>query len=296
MLPWLPWLPVPVPAAFLLWDGPLEGAVWTAALAGAVWPAVAQLSLAHPLRDLWRSPRRAPWLAAMLAMPSVHRDGMVATLDDAAVWLVTSVWAIAVALLTVRKMPRAGAVAGAMVVPVVVMLASTIAWTGRGRGALTPSTSQMSWLARWHPEWQPHVWQPHVWQLTPTRALSLDDAPILGIPELPAGEYDLVIEPPGPLAGELTVRLGRQDVPIERWQLDGRPAGFSGLVLRLPVDAHSIAMSGDGAARASVHRMTVRPRVLVGRHQAAWARSAARYGWVVAYALDDNAYLEPGAI
>jgi len=245
-----------------------------------------------------------------LAMPSVHRDGMVAALDDAAVWLVTSVWGIAVAMLAVRTVPRAGAVAGALVVPVVVMLASTVVWTGLGRAAPTPSTSQMSWLARWSPEEQPHVWQ-----LTPTRALSLDDAPrrlniatsirgprgaadapLLRIPELPAGEYDLVIEPPGPLAGELTVRLGRQDVPIERWQLDGRPAGFSGLVLRLPVDAHSIAVSGDGAARASVRRMTVRPRVLVGRHQAAWARSAARYGWVVAYALDDNAYLEPAAI
>ncbi len=35
VLPWLPLVPLRVPHAFLLWDGPLEGAVWIAAITGA---------------------------------------------------------------------------------------------------------------------------------------------------------------------------------------------------------------------------------------------------------------------
>lgn len=64
ILVWLPYLPGRVPAAFLMWQGPLEGLVWIAIVAG--------LLFAGPL-PLWRAtrvcadPRRAPWIAAATA-------------------------------------------------------------------------------------------------------------------------------------------------------------------------------------------------------------------------------------
>jgi hypothetical protein len=63
VLLWLPWLPVPIPSAFLLWDGPL---------ATAVWAAIAGLLLSPPMRAAWMrvlaaTPRRQRALAVVLA-------------------------------------------------------------------------------------------------------------------------------------------------------------------------------------------------------------------------------------
>jgi hypothetical protein len=59
---WMPWLPTRVPAALLIWDGPLERAVWFVAVAGVV---AARLTVVHPrAAESWRHPARAPWLAA----------------------------------------------------------------------------------------------------------------------------------------------------------------------------------------------------------------------------------------
>ncbi|MBL8138460.1 MAG: hypothetical protein JNL48_17690 [Acidobacteria bacterium] len=244
-----------------------------------------------------------------LALPSVHRDGLGRALEDAALWLVSGVAVVAAARLVARRQPRAAAVAGVLAAPAVVMLAATLAWTGRDRAATTPNSSQMSWLARWTA-----AQAPTLLQLAPTRALTVDDAPrrlnigtslrgrrgavepLLRLPDVPAGDYDVFIEPRGASAGTVTVRLGRQDVPMEQWGLDGRPAGYSGLVLRLPVAAHSITMTGDAAAVQSVARLTLRPRTLAPRGSTARALRAARYGGVVVFALDDMAFMEPGAL
>ncbi|MCC6989979.1 MAG: hypothetical protein IT181_13325, partial [Acidobacteria bacterium] len=244
-----------------------------------------------------------------LALPSVHRDGMGPALEDAALWLVSGVAVVAAARLIARRRPRAAAVVSVLAAPAIVMLAATVAWTGRDRAAATPNSSQMSWLARWTP-----AQLPTLLQLAPTRALTVDDAPrrlnigtslrgrrgtdepLLRIPDVPAGDYDVFVEPRGAAAGTITVRLGRQDLPMEQWSLDDRPAGYSGLVLRLPVLAHSITVTGDAAAKASVARLTLRPRTLAPRRTTALALRSARYGGVVVFALDDMAYMEPGAL
>ncbi len=244
-----------------------------------------------------------------LALPSVHRDGMGPALADAALWLVSGVAVVAAARLLARRQPRAAAVVSVLAAPAAVMLATTLAWAGHGRGAPTPNMSQMSWLARWTPGQAPTLVQ-----LAPTRALTLDDAPrrlnlgtslrerrgteepLLRIPDVPAGDYDVFIEPRGAAAGSVTVRLGRQGLPMEQWTLDGRPAGYSGLMLRLPASAYSITVTGDAAARASVARLTLRPRTLAPRGATQRALRSARYGAVVVFAMDDMAFMEPGAI
>ncbi len=61
---WLPYLPVPVPASFLLWQGPLEWGVWFIVIAGMVGPSLAQLPA------VTSNPRVAPWLAAVMTAAS----------------------------------------------------------------------------------------------------------------------------------------------------------------------------------------------------------------------------------
>ena len=54
LLIWLPFLPFRVPAAFLVWSGPIEWAIWIAVAAGLLWRAP----------DI--PPSRAPWIAGVL--------------------------------------------------------------------------------------------------------------------------------------------------------------------------------------------------------------------------------------
>jgi hypothetical protein len=62
----LPWLPIAIPAPFLLWLGPMTGLLWIGTVVSALalarprWPA----AVANALADA----RRAPWLAAALAL------------------------------------------------------------------------------------------------------------------------------------------------------------------------------------------------------------------------------------
>ncbi len=246
-----------------------------------------------------------------LALPSVHRDGATTALADFVVWVAAGTLVAAVAALFARRVrPPAARWAAWGAMPAGVMLATTVTWAGRDRGVLTPSTSQMRFLQRWSPA---HA--PLAVQLSPMRVVTADevprrlgpgtsmrgpvplpDGPLLQIPAVPAGDYEVFVEGRSQLSGTVVVRLGRQDVPMETWTLDRHPAGFTGFVLHLPVAAHSITVSGDEAARASVRRMTLKPLGLVPRDRSATALRAGRYGRAVVFALDDRAYLEPGAL
>ncbi len=262
----------------------------------------------HSLLLDWLSPT----VDLTLGVPSVHRDGAATAAADLAIWAVAALVVAGAWVLLSRWRPRAAvtAVAGVVAAPLVAMLALPVVWAGRDRPAVTPPTSQMALLARWQPERRPLGME-----LTPTRPLTLADVmrrlalstnlrghrtpvlrPLLLIPGLPAGEFDLVVEGRSRLAGTLTVRLGRDDLTMEVWPLDGRPAGNTGLVLRLPAVAHSITITGDGAARESIRRLALRPRSLSDLREARPAvLRASRLGDLVLFALDDEAYMESGA-
>ncbi|MEZ5294583.1 MAG: hypothetical protein R2745_26120 [Vicinamibacterales bacterium] len=262
----------------------------------------------HDLLLDWLSPT----VDLTLAAPSVHRDGAGAALGDAMVWaiaigLVTAV--VVRAAVGARLRAFAPAIAW-LAAPLVVMTASTVVWAGHASAIVTPPTSQLTWLER-----RSTAPGTVALQLAPTRATSLDDAtrrlalsskvrggirqgpqPLLYLPEVPAGSYDVFAEGTAALEGALTVRIGRQDLPLESWPLAGRPAGFTGLVLNLPADVHSVSIAGDDTARAAVRRLALRPRTLAPRGGVRWAARAARFGRVALYALDDNAFFEPGAL
>ena len=245
-----------------------------------------------------------------LAFPSVHRDGAMVAVFDTLVWVVTGTLVTAVAAAVARvARPSLARAAVWLAVPVAVMLGATVTWAGRDRAAHTPSTSQMWFLDRWFPAQAPLAVQlsPSRWLTaaevplrlslgTSTRGALRPDAPLLQIPTPPAGDYDVFVEGADGLAGTVVVRLGRQDVPIETWTIEGRPAGYTGLALHLPLDAHSITVTGDDAARATIRQMTLKPRALALRTGRPPALRAARYGRTVIYALDDNAFLETGAL
>jgi hypothetical protein len=201
--------------------------------------------------------------------------------------------------------------ASAVAAPMTAMLALPVVWAARDRPSVTPPTSQMALLDRWRP-----AARPLGVELTPTRRLDQDGllgrlalstslrghrtpgvSPLLQIPGVPAGEFDVLVEGRSRLEGVATVRLGRDGRPMETWRLDGRPSGFTGLTLRLPAIAHSISIVGDDAARASVRRLMLRPRRLPDSEPSQpHALRAARYGVTVVFAVDDNAYYEADAI
>jgi hypothetical protein len=248
-----------------------------------------------------------------LAAPSVHRDGAAAAMVVAFIWAISAVFVTAtVARLSGVGSGAAGRVGGWLAVPAGMMAAVTVAWAGEPREAVTPSTSQMSLLGRWR-----QGSSDLVLQITPTRRLDVAevprrlslagsprgprraDPPLLQIPQLPAGTFDVFAETaPGAVpSGTGVVRLGRHDLPLDTWRFDERPAGFTGLVLSLPVPAHSITVTGDATATASIRALSLRPRTLLPLVDASLvALRAMRVGGIAVYALDDNAYLEPGAL
>lgn len=263
----------------------------------------------HALLLDWLSPT----VDLTLAFPSVLRDGPAIAAADTLVWVVAVVFVTALGVWMARR-GEGGAwsrALGWIAAPVALMLGATVEWAGHAAAIETPATSQMVWLERWSPERASLAVQ-----FPPLRAVTLDEVvtrlqlatsprggrrtgaqPLLRIPFVPAGDYDVFVDARDrrqTLDGALTVQLGRQELPMEQWSLAGRAGGFTGLRLHLPVDAYSIAITGDGAARDSVARLVLRPRTLLPRG-GPLALRAVRFGGVVVFALDDRAYLEPTA-
>jgi hypothetical protein len=263
----------------------------------------------HALLLDWLSPT----VDLTLGLPSVHRDGALTAAGDAAIWglaglVVAGGWTW---LSRRRPRPELAPAAAVLAAPVAAMMALPVVWAGGDRPAITPPTSQMTFLERWHPAARPLAVEtpplrrvaleallPRLSLSTSLRGHRLPGvSPLLRIPLMPAGEFDVVAEGQSRLEGMLTVQLGRDGHTMARWALDGRPGGATGLVVRLPAMAHSITITGDDAARAAIRRLTLRPRRLTGDETAApLALRAVRYGGVVVFALDDNHYVEPGAI
>src|SRR5438132_5758065 len=61
----LPWIPLPIPDAFLTWAGPLRLWVWVGLAVALAVPSIRSGALAAAVRA--RDPRRAPQLAALIA-------------------------------------------------------------------------------------------------------------------------------------------------------------------------------------------------------------------------------------
>ena len=190
----------------------------------------------HALLLDWLSPT----VDLTLGAPSVHRDGAAAAAGDAAVWLLAGVVVAGAWTLLTRRWPgrSLASTAGMLAAPVAAMAALPVVWAGRDRPAVTPPTSQMALLDRWQPGWRPLGLE-----VSPPRPLSLDDlvqrlslgtslrgqqvpgvSPLLQIPLVPAGEFDVFVEGRSRLDGR------RHGAARARGPADGdlgarRPAG-----------------------------------------------------------------------
>ncbi len=246
-----------------------------------------------------------------LAFPSVHRQGLLAAWLAAAVWMAAGAGMAAVAWLLTRRQAGRGVTwtASAAVAAAALMTASTVVWAGHGAPGARPGPSQWTFLRSWSPSAAQVAFQ-----LQPGRRLSPDDlarrlevtnlartspdradVTVLRASMLPAGDYDLVALGEGRLHGEVVVRVGRTDQAVERWRLDGRQAGFTGLTLKLPVPVHSVTIRADDEARATAGELRLRVRSLaVPPIAPGYALRAIRYGQTSAFFMDDSSYMEAG--
>jgi hypothetical protein len=186
---------------------------------------------------------------------------------------------------------------------------ATVAWTRHGERAVTTNRSRIAALAAL----QPGLHSTMV-RLRPFRVIAEDeflrqtdfgttdrtavrpgDPTLLRAASVPGGDYEVLTSDGASPAGELTVVLGRNDPPIERWQLAGHRAGRTGLVLRLPVMVSSLTIRGDATAQATQQDLRLVASRLhhddgVNKRR---ATRAARYGAARVFTFDEQVYLEP---
>ncbi len=247
-----------------------------------------------------------------LAFPSVHREAGSGAARDSLVWLVAGLLIAGVAQVLTWRPHRGDGATWTLVTlsaAAATMLASTVVWARHGAVGVTPNRSSIAALSAFRPGW--HTTSVH---LRPFGILEARDFPrrmefgttdrstpgasdptILRAAALPAGDYDVLTAAGSAPRGELSVVVGRNDPPIERWSMDGRPAGLTGLTLRLPVAVASATIRGDGDARLTVADLRLRASGVRRAPNADGRRAvrATRYGRARVFFFDEQAYLEP---
>jgi len=243
-----------------------------------------------------------------LAMPSLHRDAVLIAVRDAAPWLAGAAVLYAITLIISRlRFDRstvwtslAAAAAG------MAMLAASAVWAFHGLTGVTAERSQLAALTAYRPAWHRVTLDLGTGQsLIPTEFLGRmelasyrrNDLPrrepttMVRLSRVPAGEYEIAAGEHG-LEGQLSVSIGRNDPPIETWEL--REGGVRRL--RLPVAVASLLVRGDPAAATSVATVGARATGVItppARSDGRYAVRAARYGRARVFFFDERAYLEP---
>jgi hypothetical protein len=258
----------------------------------------------------------SPAVNLPLAFPSFHRDVVRAAFADTLTWAVAMSVALVVLWLSrrwgCRSRGTAWAVSGGVLASMV-MAASTLVWARYGTDrVITPPSSQAAFLEEWNPHW--HSLE---LQLEPIAILTHESVlprldletsnrgprvgatrPLLYLPLVPAGEYEVVVDGAARSAGTLEVFVGRSAEAIERFDLSNRPTGYTGLMLRVPVLVHSITIRGDATASAAVSAVRLRPlrvRPPADRLTSTYAHRATRYGAMRVFFFDEDPFMEaPG--
>lgn len=217
-----------------------------------------------------------------LAFPSLHRDSVTGAVLDTAIWITAAALAAALALSINRKSSSRGAVwtSVAALSVVAIMSATTIVWARHDVAGIRPAASQLALLRARPPAEVARALEVR----NVRRAVNVGDSAVLRASRLPAGEYELVIDPSA--SGPVWVEVGRTDQAIERWQ-PGQPP----LTLALPVDVHSVTVRADPGGSVRDARLRVRDRYPAAG--GGMAQRAIRYGPTRAFFMDDSSYMEP---
>jgi hypothetical protein len=249
-----------------------------------------------------------------LAMPAVHRWPIETNVLSAAVWIASGVTAVGAVHALSRRTALSGTrlwtlSCGAAIVASAT--ATSASWRLSSASALTSESSEIELLHRWSPETQTvAVSLPALRRLSRTEAFDTirlhtsnraadagSERGLLAVGQVPAGDYDMVVEGAGTLTGNLTVSVGVTQQTIESFSLD-RQANANGLTIRLPVQVHSLVIRGDAAARARITDLWLRPKVVVGGASRirGLAVRASRYRSARIFFMDDAIYMEPGGM
>ncbi|MBY0494619.1 MAG: hypothetical protein K2Y23_10420 [Cyanobacteria bacterium] len=231
------------------------------------------------------------------AVPSVHQSGGMKAGRDAMVWLASVGFfgALSVRVARARSRGTAFAITG-LFGSIAVMLAATGVWLRhRGDGIFT-LRSQHAAVERFHPGWQPTILEwPELTRKTPRDFLNRQSMSMAGdmrLDYVPAGEYELYVEPPI-VAGSLTMFVGRTDPALASPNVDDLRDPAHPFRLRLPVMLRTLNFALRPAPRDEMASYTLRPVGVVRAPVSRPAYRAGRYGHARAFFLDEQAYLEP---
>jgi hypothetical protein len=265
--------------------------------------------LLYDVRDgvaLWLE-RVSPVVSLPLALPSVFRGGIDQAWAIALVWIASATVAWAVLRLVERLRPLRSAVAATFTLFALalgVMAAATLSWSFQQAAPFSPASSQLTLLGasdsrfvttgidvRRFRSMTPDVAVQRV-SMAPGPHRRGRDEELLRLTSLPAGRYRVVVESDSPHVGTLAFRIGRTEVPIDVWTMDG---GSTIREIELPIEVHSPVISGDEQARGAAPRVRVEPLVVFSRgsRHEGYARRAARYEGGVVFFTDEEAYSEP---
>lgn len=121
-----------------------------------------------------------------------------------------------------------------------------------------------------------------------------EDDPLLLLPGVPAGTYELAPETLLAAQGTLRAFVGRTPLPIESWMVNPSTRQAQRTV-RLPCDVDGLVVTGDDAAGRSIRRLALKPVAIDAPGNcpvASPASRAARYGVATVFSFDDRVFLE----
>ncbi len=254
-------------------------------------------------------------------LPSLFRYTWVEALQQAAIWCgaVMGIW------LVLRRVEGASWSAAPVrtplfmtaVVPAAMGIAGMISFSGVwhvvGDNGLRPNLSQLGILHHLRPGTMSRAitYGPHGWptlvpaQSVPERLLLGNiarrtgrDHPLLFLPYVPAGRYQLIASSAYPMEGELQLVIGRSPRPIASCDLADSQS--HACEIALAVSAESFVVRGDERAARTVSRVQLKPLAVVPLLPHAedgpygpFALQAMKYGPREVFAITDRVYMEP---
>ena len=232
-----------------------------------------------------------------LAMPSLFRDGESTpqSLLLAATWvaLIAAASWMAARLPATRGEGTATGIGGLLILGAAA-LAADLGWRVSRAEAWTPAAASVAVVREAADAGVagvgPDTWRPRAVddlvsgvRLGTPESISIRAPVLLHVPNLPAGRYQIRVEPPVAAAAVLRLELGREAWPFAVWTAAEPPPP---LVVQAAV--HSVRVLGDTPGA----EVWLEPRHLDHTRPAGQARRVTRYGPLAVYSMDDDSYPE----